>query len=148
MLTIKKGYRVIYEPKAFGREKSSVSIKDEFRRKSRIVAGGFQSMKAMGFLIRKPLILWSFVSHKLLRWILAELLIAVFILNVFLLDNPVYLMFFYLQLLAYALALLGSFINPLSSLFYFVVMQASSLAGLIKFIFGLQKVKWEKARRA
>ena len=109
MNIIKKGYRVIYEPNARAFEASSENLKDEFRRKSRIVAGGFQSLGFMRFLFRKPFLLFAFISHKVLRWMTVEFLLASLLLNVLLLDNVYFLMLFYLQILFYLGACLGAF---------------------------------------
>ena len=147
MNILKKGFRVIYEPAAQAIEASSDNLKDEFRRKSRIVAGGFQSLGFMVFLLRKPFLLFAFISHKFLRWISVELLLIAFTLNLFLLDNQFFLFLFYIQLLFYFMAFLGTFLKPLSFVYYFVVMQAASLWGLVKYIFNIQKVTWIKAKR-
>ena len=72
---------MIYESQAKAVEASSENLKDEFQRKSRIVAGGFQSLRFMIFLVHKPFLLFAFISHKFLRWISVELLITAFILN-------------------------------------------------------------------
>ena len=148
MSIIKQGFRVIYEPEARAIEASSENLKDEFRRKSRIVAGGFQSMRFMGFLIQKPFLLFAFMSHKFLRWISVELLLIALILNFLVLDRPFFLYLFYLQLLFYAAAFLGSFLKPMSFIYYFVIMQAASFWGLLKYIFNVQKITWNKAKRA
>ncbi|MBW2977903.1 glycosyltransferase [Candidatus Woesearchaeota archaeon] len=147
MNVIKQGYRVIYETNAKNWEKSSPAIKDEFERKSRMVAGGLQSLKYTGFLIKRPLILWQFVSHRLIRWVTAELLIAIFILNLFLLDTLFYRATLDIQLIVYILAILGSKIKLLSVFYYFLIMQASVLNGLIRLLFKTQKVTWNKAKR-
>ncbi len=148
MSVIKQGFRVIYEPQARAVEASSENLQDEFRRKSRIVAGGFQSMWVMGFLIRKPFLLFAFVSHKFLRLISVELLLIAFVLNFFVLENPFFLLLLYLQLIFYFIAVLGIFVKPLSFVYYFVVMQAASFWGLVKYIFNIQKITWDKAKRA
>ena len=147
MNIIKKGYRVIYEPKAQAFEASSENLKDEFRRKSRIVAGGFQSLGFMRFLVLKPFLLFAFISHKVLRWMTVELLLATLLLNVLLLDNVYFLILFCLQILFYLGAGLGAFFKPFSFIYYFVFMQAASFWGLVKYLLNIQKVTWNKAKR-
>ncbi len=144
---LEKGYRVIYEPKAKAWELSSISISEEFKRKSRIVAGAFQSLRFIGFLFTKPLLLFEFISHKLLRWLTVELLIVMFILNLFLLEDIFFIVIFGLQLLFYLTALAGWFIRPFSFINYFAVMQLASLWGLIKYLFNIQKVTWARTKR-
>ena len=147
MNVIKKGYRVIYEPQAKAFEASSENLIDEFHRKSRIVAGGFQSLGFMLFLFKKPFLLFAFVSHKVIRWMTVELLLTSLILNLLLLDNKYFIILFYSQVLFYLVACLGFFLKPLSFLYYFLVMQGASLWGLVKYIFNIQKVTWNKATR-
>ncbi len=141
MTIIKKGYRVIYEKKALAYEKSSPNINEEFKRRIRIVAGGFQSLKEMKFLIKHPIILIEFISHKLLRWILAEILILIFVINIFLLNNFNFIIIFYFQIVFYLSYLFINFSK------YFITMQFASLLGLVRFITKTQSVKWDKAKR-
>ncbi len=46
-----KGYRIIYEPRAYAMELSSVSVNEEKKRKIRIAAGGFQAMANAFFIV-------------------------------------------------------------------------------------------------
>ncbi|MBW2998808.1 glycosyltransferase family 2 protein [Candidatus Woesearchaeota archaeon] len=148
MNIIKKGYRVIYESKAKGWEESAKSYVMEMKRRSRIVAGGFQCLKFMTFLIKKPFILFEFTSHKFLRWILAELMVLILVLNIVLFNSNVLFQYLlYAQILFYFLSIMGFFIKKLSFITYFVLMQIASFLGLIKFIFGLQKVNWTRFKR-
>src|SRR5690606_22149526 len=39
-----KGYRFVYEPEAYAMETASASVSEEWKRKVRICAGGFQAM--------------------------------------------------------------------------------------------------------
>jgi cellulose synthase/poly-beta-1,6-N-acetylglucosamine synthase-like glycosyltransferase len=147
MNVIKNKFRVIYEPKAKGWEVSSPGLKVEMKRKSRIVAGGFQSLKFNWFLIFHPIILFMFVSHKFLRWVTAELMILVLVLNLLLLNNYYFRILMYLQVLFYLVAFIGLFVKRLSFVSYFVIMQMASLWGFIKFVFRLQPISWERTKR-
>ncbi len=147
MNIIRKGYRTIYDVEARGWEESSPGYAVEMKRRSRIVAGGFQSLSAMLFLFKRPGLLFFFFSHKFLRWITAELLITIFILNLFLLYNPFFTIVLSLQIVFYALALLGAVWQKVSFFTYFILMQIASLNGLFKYIFKVQKVTWAKAKR-
>lgn len=147
MNIIKQGYRVIYDKEAKAIEESSSSIKDEIRRKSRVVAGGFQSLPKMFFLMKHPIELWQFKSHKLLRWLIPELLIALFIINIFLLNAYFFKIVFLLQMIFYLSAILGIAIRPLRIPYYFLIMNITAFWGFIKYIFKLQKITWKKANR-
>ena len=69
---VEQGYRISFEPRAVGYEEAAASVADEFRRKVRMVAGGFQALVEFRHLLnplRYPLVAWQLLSHKLLRWL-------------------------------------------------------------------------------
>ncbi|MBR7067737.1 MAG: glycosyltransferase family 2 protein [Bacteroidales bacterium] len=81
------GHRVVYCPQAWATESGSANLDEEWKRKVRIAAGGFQQLCRRWRLLVNPLknsALWfKFVSHKLLRWAVVPLcLIIVPIANV------------------------------------------------------------------
>jgi cellulose synthase/poly-beta-1,6-N-acetylglucosamine synthase-like glycosyltransferase len=43
-----RGYRVVYEPRAFAEETASATVKEELKRKVRISAGAWQAMSRLG----------------------------------------------------------------------------------------------------
>jgi cellulose synthase/poly-beta-1,6-N-acetylglucosamine synthase-like glycosyltransferase len=156
-----KGYRFMYEPEAYALETASVSVNEEWKRKVRICAGGFQAMWKLKSLLnpfRYGILTFQYVSHRVLRWTLAPLSLAiVFIANLFLsVTGPSY----YRWLLAgqagfYLLALLGYYLRQkkisIKGFFvpyYFVVMNLSVYAGFFRYINGKQTVVWEKSERA
>lgn len=68
---IQSGLRIEYDASAVAYEETPPEIRSEFARRSRIGAGGFQSLSLLWPLLN-PLRGWialAFVSHKLLRWI-------------------------------------------------------------------------------
>jgi cellulose synthase/poly-beta-1,6-N-acetylglucosamine synthase-like glycosyltransferase len=155
-----KGYRIIYEPRAYAMEFASLSIKDEKKRKVRIAAGGFQSIKMLSSLFKfwkHPRLTFLYVSHRVLRWTLSPLcLILILISNVILAlatRLPFYWIFLFLQIVFYLIALVSPFISPgskfkfLKSCGYFVFMNASVVQGFFRFAFKKQTSAWEKVRR-
>jgi cellulose synthase/poly-beta-1,6-N-acetylglucosamine synthase-like glycosyltransferase len=70
MKLIEKGYRVVYEKWALAYEEAAASTEQEFIRRVRIGAGGFQSISLIGGLLNplKGFIAWEFWSHKVIRW--------------------------------------------------------------------------------
>src|SRR5690606_11301234 len=71
-----KGYRFIYEPEATATETASASVQEEWKRKVRICAGGFQAMQKLLFLLnpfRYGVLSFQYFSHRVLRWTLAPL---------------------------------------------------------------------------
>lgn len=156
-----RGYRFIYEPDAVATESASESVEEEWKRKVRICAGGFQSMARLLPLlnpIRYGVLSFQYVSHRVLRWSLAPLALPfVFISNAFLFGSgPLfYKIAFGLQVAFYILASFGYMLRnkkvKLKGFFvpyYFMVMNVSVYFGFIRYIKGSQSVVWEKARRA
>src|SRR5205823_5626912 len=72
------GKRVVYEPRSIGWGDATPTLSQEFRRKSRIVAGAVQALRAGRMLPdRGRRWLWfAFLSHKLVRWVQPMFLIA------------------------------------------------------------------------
>ncbi len=156
-----KGYRFMYEPEAYALETASASVKEEWKRKVRICAGGFQAMaKLKGLLnpFRYGILSFQYISHRVLRWTLAPLFLPIILLaNIWLaMAGPsLYIFLFLAQIGFYVLALLGylfrekkisikGFFIP----YYFMVMNLSVYAGFMRYFNGKQSVVWDKAQRA
>jgi len=76
---VQQGYRVVYEPRAYASESASASLPEEMERKIRICAGGWQSMSRLKALLnplRQPVVSFLYVSHRVLRWSLTPLALA------------------------------------------------------------------------
>ncbi|WP_291907108.1 glycosyltransferase family 2 protein [Chitinophaga sp. CB10] len=158
----KQGYKVAYEPGAYAMESPSASLKEEFKRKVRIAAGGFQSIVRLAPLLnifRYPKITWQYVSHRVLRWTLAPLCLALLLLsNVAIVFNGggyTYLLLLILQgcfygaaYTGYQLALHDVKIKYFYIPFYFVFMNIAVYKGFGRFIRGRQSAIWERAERA
>lgn len=160
MMICAKGYRFIYEPEAYAVEAASASVKEEWKRKVRICAGGFQAMVSLKDLLnplRHGVLTFQYVSHRVLRWTLAPALLPVILFSNIAVaaTHPVYLSILLAQLGFYVLALCGyqrrdkkvslkGFFVP----YYFLVMNMSVYAGFLRYLRGNQSVMWEKATRA
>lgn len=155
------GYRFMYEPDAYALETASASVEEEWKRKVRICAGGFQAIAKLKHLLnpfRYGILSFQYISHRVLRWTLAPLFLPiVFVTNVWLASTGSWFYAFMLagQILFYALAFGGYlFRNKRITLkgffvpYYFMVMNLSVYAGFLRYIKGKQSVVWEKARRA
>jgi len=156
-----KGYIIRYEPNAFAIESSSISMKEEEKRKVRICAGAFQAMvilKSLFNIFKYPILSFQFISHRILRWTLSPLcIVLLFISNaliVFRNGNLFYTIFFLLQLAFYLLAVIGwryahknITVKALYLPYYFLFMNVSVYMGFYKFIRKKQPAIWEKANR-
>lgn len=156
-----KGYRFAYEPEAFATETASASISEEWKRKVRICAGGFQAMLRLTPLLnpfRYGILSFQYISHRVLRWTLAPLFLPIIIIcNAILAvsGNEFYILLLVLQIAFYLLAGLGfvfqdkkisvkGFFVP----YYFAVMNVSVYFGFFRFLKGKQSAVWEKSKRA
>lgn len=159
LLIASKGYKIIYEPEAYAMETASASVKDELKRKIRISAGGWQSMKRLWTKItlwRQPVLYFQYLSHRVLRWTVTPfLLVLMFFLNMLLWkEGGLYQLFMVGQGMFYLAAVAGHVMENrqirLKVLFipyYFCLMNYAVVAGLLRFLAGGQQGIWEKAKR-
>jgi cellulose synthase/poly-beta-1,6-N-acetylglucosamine synthase-like glycosyltransferase len=74
---------LVYDAEAIAREETPPRIRDEFRRRARIGAGGFQCLGRL-WRLALPTAGWTalaFVSHKVLRWFAPLLLFLALVAN-------------------------------------------------------------------
>jgi cellulose synthase/poly-beta-1,6-N-acetylglucosamine synthase-like glycosyltransferase len=157
------GHRVAYAPEATATERPSASLADEWTRKVRICAGGFQAMRRLAPLLdarRYGLLTWQYVSHRVLRWTLAPALLPLVLAASAVLaasGSALYGALLAAQLAAYGAAAVGwacearragsaprGAVLPL----YVAMMHAAALAGLVRYLRGRQPATWTRARRA
>ncbi len=156
-----RGYRFIYEPEACATETASASAREEWKRKVRISAGGFQAMLLLLPLLnifRYGILSFQYFSHRVLRWTLAPLFLPLILVSNFLLavqGDAAYLFILTCQLGFYFIAIAGYFLQDRKIAikgffvpFYFSFMNLAVYAGLNRFLKGRQSVMWEKAARA
>ncbi|MBX2890621.1 MAG: glycosyltransferase family 2 protein [Saprospiraceae bacterium] len=161
MRIAQKGWRVQYEPEAYAVETSSASVAEEMKRKVRIAAGGLQAVVRLVPLLnifRYGVLTFQYVSHRVLRWTLAPLLLPIlFMVNTSLAMRgfPLYQVLLAAQTVFYIAAFAGyvlearrlkvkAFFIP----YYFCIMNYSMYAGLWRLLRGRQSVLWERAMRA
>ena len=77
---LETGCRIVYEPEAIAHEEIAPDISDEFKRRARIGAGGWQAIGRLWKLLdpRRGWVALSFFSHKVLRWLCPFFLIGLF----------------------------------------------------------------------
>jgi cellulose synthase/poly-beta-1,6-N-acetylglucosamine synthase-like glycosyltransferase len=153
------GYRVLYDPSAVATENATIDVRQEFRRKVRIVAGAFREL-LRGHGVpgpRHPQLFWSYLSHKLLRWLVPWCLLAVLVCSAALayLDgwSPLVAVLLLPQLAFYTCALIGT-TRPnarwpavIGVPFYFCMVNAAAWLGSIRGSLGVEQVTWRKAAR-
>jgi cellulose synthase/poly-beta-1,6-N-acetylglucosamine synthase-like glycosyltransferase len=153
------GYRVIYDPSAVATENATTDVGQEFRRKVRIVAGGFREL-LRGHGVpgpRHPQLFWSYLSHKLLRWLVPWCLLAILACSAALArrEGPgsAAAVLLLLQLMFYTCALIGTsrpnarWPAVIGVPFYFCMVNAAAWLGSIRGSLGIEQVTWRKATR-
>jgi cellulose synthase/poly-beta-1,6-N-acetylglucosamine synthase-like glycosyltransferase len=153
------GLRLIHDNEALGYERNISEMKQEYRRKVRIVAGGLQSLlRGQISPPKKQVLTWfKLISHKLLRWfsgpifaLLIALLIADFVLTtehsllVILISSGITLAFLMELLSRVSFSLCSNKIFVLSH--YLLVMHAASLVGCWRGLWGQQSVTWKQVQ--
>jgi cellulose synthase/poly-beta-1,6-N-acetylglucosamine synthase-like glycosyltransferase len=159
MKVCEKGYRVIYEKKAFATEAPSGSLSEEMERKIRICAGAFQSFRFIKFAFNpffKGKIFFQFLSHRFLRWTIAPVALVLAFISNFIIrnENDIYYFLFLTQCLFYTVAFIGLLMSvnklkggPAFIPMYFVLMNFAVFAGFLRFVNGSQSNVWKKAER-
>ena len=143
MNVARKGFRVLFDPRAKAWDSASLGTDREFRRKVRTLTGNYQLLQLAPWLLsgRNP-IRFEFVSHKLMRLMVPFALIALLVAPWFL-TGPFYEAAFFAQVAFYGLSILGGTkwkLGPVSRLadaaFTFVSLNAAALVAFTNFITG------------
>lgn len=77
-----EGYTIQYDPEAYAIETASANVKEEFKRKIRISAGGIQSIVRLRSLLnifKYGTLSFQYISHRVLRWSLTPLCLILLI---------------------------------------------------------------------
>jgi hypothetical protein len=154
---LRRGYKVLYEEEAVCLEPASPQVGIQFQRHARISARAFYG--AIGW-IRcllnpfRPLILFQFLSKKILRWFSPFCFFALLV-TPFFIDGLFYEALRLIGLLFLLVAVVGGIpywigtSRPFISLpFYFVVGNLAVLWGFVKFLTQSQGPTWMVARES
>lgn len=151
--TAVEGYEARFDPGAYTVEPPSTDARQEFRRHVRIVAQNarlLQEWLPRIVAARRWRLLWTLLSHRVLRWMTAPALVIALVTNAILLgSHPVYTLTAVVQGVFYALAL-GGFAGERSGLrlgraalpYYFCVVSAAGLGGLVRYLRGGAQAVW------
>lgn len=160
MSIVRKGYKIAYEKNAYAIEGPSLNIKEEYKRKVRISAGGLQSvLRLLDFLnpFKYKIISFQYFFHRFSRWIITPILIPLlFIVNVWLIQRGLfYFSLFILQIIFHSAALFGCIFEYSNKRFkyfyipfYFNFMHYCLIIGWVNYLLGKQKVVWHKSIRS
>jgi len=157
LMVLQKGYRIVFEPEAIAYEKAAEKVREELKMRIRVISramNGFISVKNLFNPFRYPFVAFQLVSHKVLRWLMPLLILALFIVNIPLLGKRFYNWIFIIQVVFYSLAFIGwrlDLANKKIKVFalplYFCTVNLASLVSLWKILTGEVKAVWEPARK-
>ena len=151
---LRSGCAIVYDDTAVAREETPPDLRSEFRRRSRIGAGGFQSIVRLWRLLgpRQGWIAFTFLSHKVLRWLCPFWMIGALATNIALLPEPFYRMTLIGQLIGYGLSASGLIAGQqapklLRLATMFTTMNAALLVGFWLWASGGQRGIWQRTAR-
>ena len=148
-----EGYRLVLDLEAVSIEKdiASSDMQVEFQAKRRVVMRGIQSLAEVSYLLNPlkfPAMSFQLTSHKLFRWSVPFLLLAILLLNFLVPRNLVYSIIFFLQIAFYSSAVTGilSGFKPFYIPAYFVSTNTAVFLAVLEYIMGRRSRTWEKKR--
>ncbi len=154
--TLQQGYKVTFNPCARVFEDVSVSAQEEFKRKVRISIGNFQNLKHFKYLIFQQFwpIGFSFLFHKVLRWLtpflmlisFACLLILMFYSGFYQLMALGFMLFFFTGYLGvlFSQSLKGTWLKYPG---HFIYMNLALLKGFVQYTKGVTSNAWQPTAR-
>ncbi len=103
------GSSIVYDTQSVAHEDTPAELASEFERRRRIGAGDFQSIPILYRLLApsQGWIAFTFLSHKILRWLCPFLLVTMFVSNLLLVTDPWYALALAGQIGAYGAAAAG-----------------------------------------
>jgi cellulose synthase/poly-beta-1,6-N-acetylglucosamine synthase-like glycosyltransferase len=148
--------RIVYDCSAIAHEETPHSVRAEFRRRCRIGSGAYQSL-AILWRILSPRHGWTtftFISHKVVRWLCPFLMLALLATNLLLLHLPVFQWLLVSQLAFYTLAALAPYLplrftalKPLRLATMFAGMNLALLVGFVRLLRDKQSGTWSRTPR-
>jgi len=151
---LKRGFLSVFVENAIAFEKPSETLADEFKRRSRIVARSVGAVLEAGRLFGwfKGKGGFNLLSHKILRWLVFPILIAMLFFNALLLNQALYKWIFGLQIAFYAFGILGYTFDRLGIKFrfflisyYFLLINIAGIVGMLNFFRGQRVSTWKTA---
>jgi cellulose synthase/poly-beta-1,6-N-acetylglucosamine synthase-like glycosyltransferase len=156
MAIVRAGYRVVFEPEARAYEYGSESAREEFARKTRVVAGAVQFLTRADSSVpaSRAQVIVSLVSHKGLRWLSPMFATCVFLASIALASaSHKYAAVAIAQGALVAFGIAGCVPtlrrNAVVSLaHYFCLVQAAAVIGFVRGVLGRQSVRWRRFAHA
>jgi cellulose synthase/poly-beta-1,6-N-acetylglucosamine synthase-like glycosyltransferase len=157
LLMCRHGKRQVFEPAAISREAVLTDLRDEFRRKVRIMTRCLNSLRMAPEVLNPLRHGWfavQVISHRLLRWLVPVFGIVAFVSNVFLLPDPFYRLTVHLQVAFLFVAAIGAALDRLQvgpsflrMPHYFCAANLAALDALANCLRGRNVVTWRTERK-
>jgi len=153
---LRTGCAIVYDCQAVAREETPATVESEFHRRSRIGAGGFQSIAMLWRLLdpRQGWVAFTFFSHKILRWLCPFFMLGLLLITPVLCQEPFYRLAFLAQAVFYSVSVLVAYVpgrfrslKPLRITTMFTGMNAALLVGFWRWLRGSQKGAWKRTAR-
>jgi len=153
---LRSGCAIVYDCHAAAREETPPDVSSEFHRRARIGAGGFQSICMLWRLLdpRRGWIAFTFLSHKVLRWLCPFFMIGLLASNALLWDHPFFGWALGAQAVFYIVSLLAMLAprglrlpKPIRLMTMFTSMNAALLVGFVRWLRKGQKAAWRRTTR-
>lgn len=148
--------KVIFAKDAIADEKLAGNINEEFKRKVRISTGNFQNL----FFFKKMLLnifstkSYTYISHKVLRWLGPFFIISIMISLLFLLNIKLYQIFSILFLFTLLIPIIDFLLTKINFQFgifrfisHFYSMNIALAIGFFKYLKGVENAIWEPSKR-
>jgi cellulose synthase/poly-beta-1,6-N-acetylglucosamine synthase-like glycosyltransferase len=155
---LQQGYRMVYAGDAWAWELTARNLLGEFERRARIGAGDFQALSWTWDLLlpSRGFVAFSYLSHKVLRWIMPFVLLGMTGISLLGLRDPFFWGVVAAEVVFLGLALCGHlFVSRRGGLFsglriayYFLLMNTALLVGAIRFVRGTQSPAWRRTERS
>ncbi len=151
---VRRGYRVVFEPRARAYDVRATCARDELARKVRTIGGNFQLFANESWTLNpfRNRVWLQIVSHKGLRLVLPLLYAAILISNAALLEHWFYQMTMAGQVALYGAALVGFLLPAARARSKIVVLPYTvcflswaTILGLKQFLTGRLRVTWERS---
>lgn len=156
MNVVEQGFRIIYDKSVFGWEEATDSAIKEFQRKIRIGAANFNCLGDIAHLLHPKFgfVAFGLFSHKIIRWFVPFLLLAIFCSSYMLSDgSEMFATILKLQIVFTVFGIIGFVLDKLSypvKLFtlpyYFLLANLGLMIGFFRFLRGTQKAAWNATR--
>ena len=155
MAVVRAGRRVVFEPEARACEQGSATAREEFARKSRVIAGAVQFLARHDSAVpaRSLQVVLSMISHKALRWLSPAFAASAFTASVVLaFSSTAYAFVALAQAGVIAVGVAGCVPSlrrnrVVALAHYFCLVQMAAVVGVVRGLSGRQSVLWRRFGR-